>query len=253
MTKINLETKARAGFEAIMLRGGRLVKRKGQVISFAPHVGQLSSVSCGALAAGLALGASLLGGVPAYAGTCDPLLPPPGTVVTCTGALDPANDTAVVIDGEQVTVNTTRGFGISTSAGNGLNIVARIPLSATPTSPTCRPRSPISPASSLISTRSLSVWIKGRGRRMVASPLPWRWVGRCCYLIRRCRCRSTWRLIAVNRSSRALSSPALKRMSGSAVVSAVQRSNVPPVDVLASASVGKGERDVRRKRSERSQ
>jgi trimeric autotransporter adhesin len=29
MTKINLETKARAGFEAIMLRGGRLVKRKG--------------------------------------------------------------------------------------------------------------------------------------------------------------------------------------------------------------------------------
>ena len=55
MTKINLETKARAGFEAIMLRGGRLVKRKGQVISFAPHVGQLSSVSCSALAAGLAL------------------------------------------------------------------------------------------------------------------------------------------------------------------------------------------------------
>lgn len=122
MTKINLETKARAGFEAIMLRGGRLVKRKGQVISFAPHVGQLSSVSCSALAAGLALGASLLGGVPAFAGTCDPLLPPPGTVVTCTGALDAANDATVVIDGEQVTVNTTPGFGISTSAGNGLDI-----------------------------------------------------------------------------------------------------------------------------------
>ncbi len=110
---------------SIMLRGGRLVKRKGQVLSYAPHVGQLSSVSCGALAAGLALGASLLGGAPVYAGTCDPLLPPPGTVVTCTGASDPANDTAVVIDGEQVTVNTTPGFGISTSAGNGLSIVAR--------------------------------------------------------------------------------------------------------------------------------
>lgn len=55
MTKINLETKARAGFEAIMLRGGRLVKRKGQVISFAPHVGQLSSVYRGEFAFSFAL------------------------------------------------------------------------------------------------------------------------------------------------------------------------------------------------------
>ncbi len=125
MTKINLETKARAGFEAIMLRGGRLVKRKGQVISFAPHIGQLSSVSCGALAAGLALGVSLLGGAPAFAGTCDPLAPPPdpnGAAITCTGPADLIVDVTQEIVGQQLTVTTTSGFGISTSVGDGLSL-----------------------------------------------------------------------------------------------------------------------------------
>lgn len=120
MTKINLETKARAGFEAIMLRGGRLVKRKGQVISFAPHVGHLVSVSHGVLAVGLALGATLLGSGPAIAGTCSPLNPAPDSTVTCSGPV--AADTTQTITGQQVTVVTTPDFAISTSAGDAIAI-----------------------------------------------------------------------------------------------------------------------------------
>ncbi len=124
MTKRNLEAKAWAGHDSVMLRGGRLVKRKGQVLSFAPHVGQLSSVSCGALATSFVLGAALFGATPAIAGTCDPLTPTPnpdGSAVTCSAPADDAIDETQVIVGQQLTVTTAPGFGISTSAGDGLN------------------------------------------------------------------------------------------------------------------------------------
>ncbi len=56
---MNIESKARAGFTSIMLRGGRMTKWKGQVASYAPHVGHLQNVSVAAMAAALAFGGSV--------------------------------------------------------------------------------------------------------------------------------------------------------------------------------------------------
>lgn len=56
---MNIESKARAGFTSIMLRGGRITKWKGQVASYAPHVGHLQNVSVAAMAAALAFGGSV--------------------------------------------------------------------------------------------------------------------------------------------------------------------------------------------------
>jgi hypothetical protein len=57
--QMNIESKARAGFTSIMLRGGRMTKWKGQVASYAPHVGHLQNVSVAAMAAALAFGGSV--------------------------------------------------------------------------------------------------------------------------------------------------------------------------------------------------
>ncbi len=122
MTKMKLEATARAGFVAQMIRGGRMVKRKGQVLSFAPHVGQLCSVSSGVLAVGLLVGASLLGSGPAFAGTCSPLTPPDGSTVTCSGAANAGADTTQAITGTEMTIVATPGFGITTAAGNAITI-----------------------------------------------------------------------------------------------------------------------------------
>jgi outer membrane autotransporter protein len=56
---MNIESKARAGFTSIMLRGGRMTKWKGQVASYAPQVGHLQSVSVAAMAAALAFGGAM--------------------------------------------------------------------------------------------------------------------------------------------------------------------------------------------------
>jgi len=56
---MNIESKARAGFTSIMLRGGRMTKWKGQVASYAPQVGHLQSVSVAAMAAALAFGGAV--------------------------------------------------------------------------------------------------------------------------------------------------------------------------------------------------
>lgn len=56
---MNIESKARAGFTSIMLRGGRMTKWKGQVASYAPQVGHLQSVSVAAMAAALAFGGAI--------------------------------------------------------------------------------------------------------------------------------------------------------------------------------------------------
>jgi outer membrane autotransporter protein len=123
MTLLN---KAKAGFETVVLRGGRVTKWKGRDASIAPHSGSVSLVSRSALAVGLALGGALFAPSAAWAGTC--VQSPPGTWV-CSGAA--GVDTAVTATAPAatpVTVTTTPGFGINvTGAGqNAITIIGSV-------------------------------------------------------------------------------------------------------------------------------
>ncbi|KIC35910.1 hypothetical protein RA27_22530 [Ruegeria sp. ANG-R] len=112
----------RPHFETLLLRGGRMTKYKGQVVSYAPSLGRVLS---GASAA--ALGAALsLAGSSAHAGSC---VDTGGGNFVCSGPADPGTDTGVDLTaaGSALTITTEPGFGIDLPApgvANALNLQA---------------------------------------------------------------------------------------------------------------------------------
>lgn len=95
-------------------RGGRLRKRGGQVVSFAPQMLDLcagaSRVALGGL---LVLGGMFAAAPAAMAGTCDNL-----ATSVCSGPADPDGEDVPVdinLPGSNITVTTAPGFGIDTS------------------------------------------------------------------------------------------------------------------------------------------
>ncbi|MVZ97689.1 autotransporter outer membrane beta-barrel domain-containing protein [Sphingorhabdus sp. IMCC26285] len=110
---MNIESKARAGFTSIMLRGGRMTKWKGQVASYAPQVGHLQSVSVAAMAAALAFGGAMAVPSEAMAQDVNVVIdtPPPFDSVkhvnNGTGALN--IEASVGIVGDNAAVEATNG------------------------------------------------------------------------------------------------------------------------------------------------
>ncbi len=104
----------------LLNRGGRLVKWKGGTASIVPQTGQLRlTVSAAAVGTALMFGTGMLGKAPAMAGSCTETAAGSG-IFTCT---DPADaDVSQVLGGTPVTVTTEAGFGITTAAGDALEI-----------------------------------------------------------------------------------------------------------------------------------
>ncbi|WP_109354077.1 hypothetical protein [Sphingorhabdus sp. EL138] len=106
--------------KSFLHRGGRIVKWKGGAASMVPQVAELRlTVSAAAVGAALIFGTGMVGTAPAMAGTCDETPPGSGEFVCAdpTGA-----DVTQILGGAPVTVTTEAGFGITTVAGNALQI-----------------------------------------------------------------------------------------------------------------------------------
>ncbi len=106
------------------IRGGRLRKRGGQVVSFAPHFADLlSGASRVALGGVLILaGVAALAPSTAMAGDCTA---GPNDTVLCSGPADPdGNDTRIVgnINTPGLVIETVAGFGINSSNSYGAAI-----------------------------------------------------------------------------------------------------------------------------------
>ena len=125
MSKTNPNTNL-PHYRAILVRGGRMTKYKGQVASYAPALGRIvSGVSAAALGA-----ATLVIAGSALAGTCT--LQSPGNFL-CSGPADPVNDISVtVINGAPITVETAPGFGIEPfNSANAIDLFSNSGLTFT--------------------------------------------------------------------------------------------------------------------------
>lgn len=104
-------------WQRILLRGGRLVKQAGQVVSLSPSFGQVMGA---ASISPIALGAALSFGVPGATSAGECATDGTGEYI-CSDSADSSNDvTQIFTDAE--TIVTEDGFGISTATGDAFDI-----------------------------------------------------------------------------------------------------------------------------------